>query len=365
MIISPRLPEIKGLLPRFRWDSLVGRHLRAMVIGILCHCGRMTAQQAASAVTGDSRHRGTLGRFLARHGGRLARLNVRAAERLLRHEGRRGRYVLIVDATNVTHQSERLENSTSTGNRQRRHCRQARYSKRRHAPKRFHASVWGLLLTPDGKRIPFHRGFRTRAYCQAQKLDFRSHADLAAEMIRALPLPAGADVVVLGDTAFESKQLRAACAQRGYVWIAPANAERVLNGEKPRPRLWSLVASFTPSQFALVRLDPNTGKYAAMRRRSLSRHESKNSCRTFYVHEEKRNVHSLGETRIVFSTKQLEASGELLKRERTKLLLTNAERLTTAEIVELYLLRWQIELFFKELKSELGMHQYRFRDWNR
>ena len=34
-----------------------------------------------------------------------------------------------------------------------------------------------------------------------------------------------------------------------------------------------------------------------------------------------------------------------------------------AEIVELYLLRWQIELFFKELKSDLGMHQYRFRDF--
>lgn len=36
-----------------------------------------------------------------------------------------------------------------------------------------------------------------------------------------------------------------------------------------------------------------------------------------------------------------------------------------AELVELYSLRWQIELFFKELKSELGMHQYRFRDWRR
>jgi len=33
-----------------------------------------------------------------------------------------------------------------------------------------------------------------------------------------------------------------------------------------------------------------------------------------------------------------------------------------AQIVELYLVRWQIELLFKELKSCLGMHQYGFRD---
>ena len=38
-------------------------------------------------------------------------------------------------------------------------------------------------------------------------------------------------------------------------------------------------------------------------------------------------------------------------------LLTNDLSLSVAEIVELYDLRWQIELFFKELKSSLmGFH---------
>ena len=31
-----------------------------------------------------------------------------------------------------------------------------------------------------------------------------------------------------------------------------------------------------------------------------------------------------------------------------------------APVIELYSLRWQIELFFKELKSTLGFHQYQF-----
>jgi hypothetical protein len=41
--------------------------------------------------------------------------------------------------------------------------------------------------------------------------------------------------------------------------------------------------------------------------------------------------------------------------------MTNDQTLSVAKIVELYDLRWQIELFFKELKSTLGAHHYRFR----
>jgi IS4 transposase len=41
--------------------------------------------------------------------------------------------------------------------------------------------------------------------------------------------------------------------------------------------------------------------------------------------------------------------------------MTDDLTLPAAELVELYDLRWQIELFFKELKSGLGFHQYRCR----
>ena len=41
--------------------------------------------------------------------------------------------------------------------------------------------------------------------------------------------------------------------------------------------------------------------------------------------------------------------------------MTNAQSFSLKQIVELYCLRWQIELFFKELKSTFGFHQYQFR----
>ena len=40
--------------------------------------------------------------------------------------------------------------------------------------------------------------------------------------------------------------------------------------------------------------------------------------------------------------------------------MTNATNMSLSEVIELYSLRWQIELFFKELKSTLVFLQYRF-----
>ncbi len=44
--------------------------------------------------------------------------------------------------------------------------------------------------------------------------------------------------------------------------------------------------------------------------------------------------------------------------------MTNDLSVSAQQIVEWYALRWQIELFFKELKSTLGFHQYRFRKFD-
>ena len=46
-----------------------------------------------------------------------------------------------------------------------------------------------------------------------------------------------------------------------------------------------------------------------------------------------------------------------------KILMTNALTMSVSEVIERYSLRWQIELFFKELKSTLGFSQYSFHDF--
>jgi hypothetical protein len=94
------------------------------------------------------------------------------------------------------------------------------------------------------------------------------------------------------------------------------------------------------------------------RRLSPHRIGPKAKPRTYDVHQERQRVHSVGEVRLVFSTTRTNL--KTATPDDVKILMTNDQRLSVRDVVELYSLRWQIELFFKELKSTLGFHQYQF-----
>ena len=79
------------------------------------------------------------------------------------------------------------------------------------------------------------------------------------------------EVVVLGDTAYEAASVRQACVERNFTWITPTNPERVMAGEKPRPKVSSRISDMTARQFSPIRLKPNQGDYVAQRRVSACR----------------------------------------------------------------------------------------------
>jgi hypothetical protein len=278
---------------------------------------------------------------------------------MLAMESATGRFLYLTDQTLCSQQGDKTENTYSTGNRQRRPRKGVRHGKYKHARKRCHCFVMGLLLTPSGMRIPFRRSYYTKEYCAKTGRVYRKQTELAAEIIRELPLPEGADVVVLGDTAFDAEVIHQVCKERHYTWIVPMNPERVLAGPKPRPKVWSLAKELTAKQLKAIRLYPNQGAYVAMRRRSAYRIGPKVKPRTYYAHQESRDVQSVGKVLLVFSTREKPTAGQQPKVQ--KILVSNNRNLKAAEVVELYELRWQIELFFKELKSTLGFDQYRFR----
>jgi hypothetical protein len=157
---------------------------------------------------------------------------------------RDGLFIFVVDQTYCTQQGQRGENTFRCGNYRKRPRKSNRKPKKT-ARRAGHGFVMGLLITPSGIRIPFATSFYTKDYCQKKGLDFRTQAELGAQLIRQLPVPEGARVMVLGDTAFEAQSIRAACAQRKFRWIMPLNPERVLAGAKPRPQVLKL--RFLPS----------------------------------------------------------------------------------------------------------------------
>ncbi len=56
----------------------------------------------------------------------------------------------------------------------------------------------------------------------AAKSSVADHGRVRCRNDSSAQLPEGAEVIVLGDTAYESEVVRKACEEKGYIWIFPA-----------------------------------------------------------------------------------------------------------------------------------------------
>jgi hypothetical protein len=363
MILPDSLPAIKTFCrPVAALTSLVA--LSRLVAGFIEHVGRMSASEAAGSNRTAACHRANVVRYLARLGAsRDWLLLARLADQLLAMESRRaGRWLFIVDQTYNGQSGAQTENAFSRANYRARPKKSSRKQKKG-ARRSCQGFVLGLLITPSGYRIPSCRCYYTKAYSQANGMPYRTQTEWAAELIRHVPIPAGARAYVLGDTAFDAKCIRAACAERGFSWIVPANPERVLAGRTARRKVRSLADDLRAKDFAAYQLRPGHGDGRSHRRLSRFRVGRKAKTRTYYVHGEQRDVHSVGKALLVFSTKETPGARRVVRAQ--KILMTNDTRLTATDVVDLYDRRWQIELFFKELKSTLGFARHRFRQFTK
>jgi hypothetical protein len=363
VMVADLLPGLK------RWIATLGLkdHTKLLVIRVIVafvlHAGRMSCLRAAGSVRCEVRHRAQISRFLARPRWRKLEINAILRQSLLEREAADGLFVFIIDATLTSQAGKKTANTYSTGNRKRRPRQGRRYGKTKHAAKNCHSFTMGLLITPSGLRIPFSKPYHTREYCKAKGRTHRTTAEAAADLVRELPLPEGTRVIVLGDTAYDAQVVRDACGARRYSWIVPCNPERVLAGPKGhRPKVRSLLKDWSQWSRRTLRLAPGQGPYAVYRRLSPHRIGPKAKLRTYDVHQERQHVHSVGEVRLVFSTAQNNL--KTATPDDVKILMTNDLRLSVHDVVALYALRWQIELFFKELKSTLGFAQYQFQNFD-
>lgn len=359
IIVAESAASLKGFLAQTALHCLAAEMVLRMVLAFILHRGRMSCSQAAGAIASNTVHRGELSRFLARPRWQKYDFHSPLRALLLKRESKRGKLIFIIDATLVSQSGQKTQNAFSTGNRQRRPIttKVRRYQKKKIVFKKCHSFTFGLLITPSGIRLPYQLPHLTKEYCAEHGLTHRTTAEAAAELIRALPLPTGAEVIVLGDTAYDAEVVRKACAEKNYLWIFPANPERVYEGPRgQRPKLNSRLQDWTSLSLKTIRLRASTGQYAEYRRLSKWRLGSKQKPRVYYAYQERATVRSVGRVQLIFSTMKPNLS--TAKPDDVKILMTNAVHLSTSEVLELYSLRWQIELFFKELKSTLGFAQY-------
>ncbi len=431
MIFADSLPDFKSLLSTVNipWHALC--HVTAFVSAFVLHKGTMSCSQAASLCHQHRRNVATLTRFLCQveHSSDLL-VCVRCAALLLEAEfSCPGDFLFLLDGTKRHSQGRYLENSFSCGNT-RRSNRQDRKGKGKRKqyknhPSRCHFFICGLLLTPGGLRLPYCRPYYTQEYCQEIDQPFYTDAELAAQMILNLELPPKAQVVVVGDTAYDAQVIQAACSKRGFRWVVPVNPERVLadqpntfgltaqalaglrqakvpaavlakleglpsevltqeayeeqlrgaldqeeweryrkpllrHGRHKRRKVRDLQEDLSEESFEPVRLSLAEGPHRQQRRLSASRGgPGKKPQRTYRVHRRTEDVQSVGEVVLLFSKKTTPVEAGEKKGKVDKILMSNAFEATTQELVAWYDLRWQIELFFKECKSVLGLDHYR------
>jgi hypothetical protein len=363
IIVSETACALKGFVAYTGLNDLARSMLLRVVLAFIMHRGRMSCSQAAVAIASNTIHRGELTRFMARPRWQKHDFNTPLRAALLKRESKRGKFLFLIDATLVSQAGKKTKNTYSTGNRGRNPAKGRRYNNKKVVYKKVHSFTFGLLITPSGMRIAFEIPHYTKEYCQEHGIEHRTTAQSAADMIRSLPLPQNAEVIVLGDTAYDAEVVREACNEKGYIWIFPANPERVYEGPTGhRPKLRSRLKDWTSLSLKTIRLRASTGKYADYRRLSKWRVGPKQKPRVYHAYQEKLDVRSVGYVQLVFST--MKPDLQTATPDDVKILMTNATDLSVSEVIELYSLRWQIELFFKELKSTLGFAQYSFQDFN-
>jgi hypothetical protein len=370
MIFANSLPDAKAFFAPLTLPATtvvtLARFLVACLDGLRC------AADAARAIRTDPRHRAQLVRFLARQGwSRDWNTLATLADLLLQqchHEV--GTWVFLLDTTYHTTFGQQAQNTFSRANKKKRGRQSQRKQKKAHRHA-CHCFVFGLLISPrTGTRLPVVRSYYTKGYCHKRAatatkarpaLAFRTQTDLAAGMIQGLRVPAGCPVLVLGDTAYEAVQIRDACRARGFDWVTPANPERVLAGRKNRPRLRDHLTRLSPESATPVSLSPGLTDWWRHQRGSRCKAWLGKYARLYWARAETLAVHNVGTVLAVFSTTRQPQVGR--PAEVQKILLTNRTDWDARRVVAAYAVRWQVEQFFKEMKSDLGMSRYRLRDF--
>ncbi len=363
MILGHALPLGKPFFALLGCPAHVSLFLCRILLACVLPKRRLTAARIAGCMRAHVRHHSNVARFLRRLPQTIAADWLEALfGNLLVDEPAAGTWLFLLDQTYCDHQRTRLENTFSTAHRGRRqkHQRKDKRKKRKQQEQSYcHCFVMGLLLTLRGLRLPVWLPYYTKEYCRQRGWAYHTQPEIAAQLIDQLRVPTAARVVVVGDPAFDAAPILAACGRRQFKWVVSMNHDRRLVKPQPRPQVQSLAAGCTAEQYVPIRLTPGQGPYAAQRRASAGRVGPKAKTRTFWVHEERCDVYKVGLARVLFSTSKAIVAGQRV--EVQKVLLSNDLERTTEDIIEIYDLRWQIELFFKECKSVLGLAGYRFR----
>ena len=344
------------------------RYVRVCMLAFALLRGRRTIANVARW-DGEGRHKSSYTRFFAQTSLPMYRLQQELTEATVALakglKPPRGRWYVLIDSTQSQHESpEAPPQGKKKGQRgPRRGQRLENAVRHRGGGKCSRIMVWGVLYDPEtGARIPLPRKiYRTKEWCRRQGRRFRTQVERAADLVheaarvmRALGFPADVEVVVVNDSAFTAKPVVKACGIQGFHYIGTLDSNRVVVDDPHRPNVGKLAAELVQSQNwdQVVTLHK-----PAKRGRGQPGQRAPGSTRHFNIHAKRCRISKLGEVQVVFSQAVGHPNGCV------KIIVSSDPTLSGEEVCRRYALRWEIELMFKELKSDLGLDHAQMRSY--
>jgi SRSO17 transposase len=367
--IPPRLQPFCGRFHGMLSESRAAG-LERLLAGFLLTKGKRTQSAVGREVLSEERTPGSVSRCMRRESFRTrdmvrAEMKRQITGELWRAGGSQETWFLALDGLATKRGSEtKVENAIQY--RKKKRGKKGRSTKA-------HLFVMGLLITASGARIPLpRRSYYTKSYVRRQNkrlklgrrkgkpLVYKSQVDLACLMVKGLDLPETIKLVVVADEYFEGKKLTNLCRRKGYVFIAPVDSKRTFEPGRTLHARGKALSRAAYRELILRRGEEDTASH----RRHWPKGAGEKGRRVYRFYCERRAVAGIGEAAVVYSWKRRrDRSGRLTSRETFKVLACSDPELAGETIVEFFEMRWPVEVFFRELKSDLGLGDYRGTDF--
>jgi hypothetical protein len=367
----------------------IRRSLPVMVLALLLAPHRRCLKTLAGMVLGCREHAATISRRLRNrlwktHTWYTALYEALWADtnRWERHQAATSprHWMLVIDTTYHGTVSQNMENLLFF----------SRHQNPRQRNTGNYAFLMALLLTDQGGRLTLPRkSYYTKDYGRKKRRQYRSLNDLAAALIREVKVPDQVDVTVVYDSAFDAKQVHRAARERGFHEVFPLDPNRNLSAssqvaadELRGQKVVHWTRTWPREDFTLLELQVDKEDHVFFRRRHRDNLRPKKTRRRYAVAARCATVSKLGDGLIVASYKENPkvplVAGESAdwwachtgpvpydrhqrpqpKRWQAKVLACTDATATARQVVEWYEVRWQIEVFFRELKSRMQFGRY-------
>lgn len=343
------------------------RYIKATVCAILFSQGKLTMEKVGSILPDFQRTKSAVSlmfsnkKYWSREvAWQSVMIVCKMAEEKMPKSKKSNPWVFIFDTTHRTRFGKLLESLIGTHGSK--------------SKQRFYPLVWSMLIAPTGERIALPcPTWLTQEYAEKKQVKYQTQPSLAVKTCRWLgeklaECKLNFDLVIVADSAFDCEELWRLCqkhnttSQTTWTLITPCSKERCLgrNGIKAS----RIPGAKVHKQFTFEDLCEakriNPLKSTQVHLRSQQKLSSKQKPDFYRYASKQLRVSNIGDAKVVMSCK-LKSKKQAVNEAPRKFLLCSNLDFDSEQIISYYTIRWEIETFFREQKSDLAFRDFQAR----